>query len=83
MLGAPFGMMAIGVSREVRGAVDRRLVTALDRHVGHQLTCARETTGDVAGIVVESLSLRCDDCGEVVLEGVKRRVPGRGRRKAG
>jgi hypothetical protein len=42
------------------------------RHVGHTLRCKRETTGDVAGYVVETVQLRCEDCGDVILEGVQR-----------
>lgn len=48
------------------------VVTELRRHVGHSLRCVRETTGDVAGYVVETVALRCEDCGEVVLEATQR-----------
>ena len=48
------------------------LLAELRRHVGHTLRCKRETTGDVAGYVVETVQLRCEDCGDVVLEGVQR-----------
>jgi len=51
---------------------DRELMHQLRRHVGHQLRCARETTGEVSGYVVETVVLRCEDCGEVVLEAMKR-----------
>jgi len=44
---------------------------ALKRHVGHSLVCARKSS-DVAGYVVETVALRCDDCGEVILEGTQR-----------
>jgi len=48
------------------------ILAELRRHVGHTLRCKRETTGDVAGYVVETVQLRCEDCGDVVLEGVQR-----------
>jgi NTP pyrophosphatase (non-canonical NTP hydrolase) len=48
------------------------LLAELRRHVGHTLRCKRETTGDVAGYVVETVQLRCEDCGDVILEGVQR-----------
>jgi len=48
------------------------VVARLRRHVGHRLRCARETTGDLAGYVVESVQLLCDDCGESILEGTQR-----------
>ena len=57
------------------------LAATLRRHVGHRLRCARESTGEVAGYVVETVALRCDDCGEVVLEAVQRQFK-RTRRRA-
>ena len=48
------------------------LLGELRRHVGHTLRCKRETTGDVAGYAVDTVALRCEDCGEVILEGVQR-----------
>jgi hypothetical protein len=51
---------------------DRELMHQLRRHVGHQLRCARETSGDVSGFTVETVVLRCEDCGEVVLEATKK-----------
>jgi hypothetical protein len=47
------------------------LYTEIRRHVGHGLRCVRERN-DVAGYVVEAVALRCDDCGEVILEGTLR-----------
>lgn len=44
------------------------LMARLRRHVGHSLRCVKESTGNLAGYVVDTVSLRCDDCGEVVLE---------------
>ena len=53
--------------------IDRseELLTRLRRHVGHQLRCVHDTSGEIAGWVVETVALRCDDCGEVVLEATK------------
>jgi hypothetical protein len=48
------------------------LVDRLRRHVGHSLRCVKESSGVVEGYVVETVALRCDDCGEVVLEAVRR-----------
>jgi hypothetical protein len=46
---------------------------ALKRHVGHTLRCERsECLMDREGFVLETLALRCDDCGEVVIETVNR-----------
>jgi hypothetical protein len=47
-------------------------VQVIGRHVGHTLRCARESTGQVGGWLVETVALRCDDCGEVLLEGIVR-----------
>jgi len=47
------------------------LLVSLRRHVGHQFRCARETN-DVAGYSVETVALRCEDCGEVVVEATAR-----------
>ena len=44
------------------------LVARLVRHVGHQLRVVRETSGNVAGYVVEAVTLRCEDCSEPILE---------------
>ena len=65
-------------ARDVLGA--DAVLAALRRHVGHQLRCARVSCPDVAGYVVETVSLRCEDCGEVVLEGVQRLLKRRVRR---
>ena len=51
---------------------DRELMHQLRRHVGHQLQCVRETTGNVGGWTVETIALRCNDCGEPVVEVVKK-----------
>jgi hypothetical protein len=48
------------------------VLARLRRHVGHTLRCSRETSGDVAGYVVETVALRCDDCNEIVLEAIQR-----------
>jgi hypothetical protein len=47
------------------------LVRELKRHVGHVLRCSRDRT-IVGGYSVETIALRCDDCGEVILEGQAR-----------
>lgn len=57
-----------------RAIGDELLAATLRRHVGHSLRCVRESTGDIAGFVVDTISLRCDDCGEVVLEAVQRQL---------
>ncbi len=44
----------------------------VERHVGHSVRCVRETTGNVAGYVVDTIVLRCEDCGEALLEGTQR-----------
>jgi len=43
----------------------------LRRHVGHQLRCVREVV-TLERLTVETIALRCDDCGEVVIETFKR-----------
>lgn len=48
------------------------LLARLRRHVGHTLRCSRETTGAVGSYVVETVGLRCEECGEVVLEAMQR-----------
>ena len=59
---------------------DERLA-ALRRHVGHTLRCVREKSGDpVAGYVIDTVALRCEDCGEVILEGVQRLLKKRAKR---
>ena len=45
------------------------LLSTLRRHVGHSLRCVRETP-EVAGFSMEAVAIRCDDCGEVVIEAV-------------
>jgi hypothetical protein len=57
------------------------LIASLRRHVGHQLRCARETSGNIGGYVVETVALRCDDCGEVVIEATQQLLK-RSRRRA-
>ena len=66
-----------------RAIGDELLAVTLRRHVGHSLRCVRESTGDVGGFVLETVALRCDDCGEVVLEAVQRLLKRRGPRLAG
>ena len=39
----------------------------LRRHLGHTLRCVRESNR-AAGYTVATMSIRCEDCGEVVLE---------------
>jgi len=48
------------------------LRAALTRHVGHTLRCSRDECKDLDGWVLETVALRCDDCGEVVIETVRR-----------
>jgi hypothetical protein len=43
--------------------IDALIVSRLRRHVGHQVRLRRETT---AGI--ETLSLQCDSCAEILFE---------------
>ena len=43
--------------------IDALIVSRLRRHVGHQVRLVRETT-----IGVETLSLRCESCAEVLFE---------------
>jgi hypothetical protein len=51
-------------------ATTKDVIETLGRHVGHSIRCARATTGDAfTTAIVETISLRCDDCGEVILEG--------------
>lgn len=47
------------------------LVVALRRHVGHTLRCVRERSG-ADGYTIDTVALRCEDCGEVILEAVQR-----------
>jgi hypothetical protein len=52
------------------------LRAVLARHIGHTLRCVRETTGRPAapgGYQIDTLALRCDDCGEVVFETLEAR----------
>ena len=53
------------------------LVVILRRHVGHSLRCVRQSC-TVAGWVMETVAIRCEDCGEIVIEGTERlrRAPG-------
>jgi len=44
-----------------------KLATQLLRHVGHTLRCATESY-QVDVYTVETVALRCEDCGEVVME---------------
>jgi hypothetical protein len=44
-----------------------KLATQLLRHVGHTLRCAREAYS-VSVYTVDTVALRCEDCGEVVIE---------------
>jgi hypothetical protein len=67
--------------------VSDQLLITLRRHHGHLLRCDRQTTGDLDGYEVETLSLRCEDCGEVILEGIQRllkraKAPTRGGRES-
>jgi hypothetical protein len=48
------------------------VLARLRRHVGHQLRCIRETTGDIGGYVVETVRLDCTDCAEPIIEGTQR-----------
>lgn len=43
----------------------------IERHVGHSLCCNR-TLQVVAGYVVETVAMRCEECGEIILEGTNR-----------
>jgi len=61
---------------------DQLLIT-LRRHQGHVLRCDRQTTGDLDGYVVETLALRCEDCGEVILEGIQRLLKRAAQRRGG
>lgn len=70
---APLSHMVAELQERRSAAMKADAVLALlRRHVGHQLLCARETSGDIAGYVVETVSLRCTDCGEAILEGTQR-----------
>jgi len=59
---------------------DEELATTLRKHVGHQVRCLSEKVAAVnmrtrtfsATDGVETISIRCDTCGEVVIEAVKR-----------
>ena len=63
-----------------RAIGDELLAATLRRHVGHQVRCVRETCGaGVAGLEIETVALRCEDCGEAVLEAVTTRRPRRGK----
>jgi hypothetical protein len=57
---------------DVVATLSDQLLITLRRHQGHVLRCDRQTTGDLDGYVVETLALRCEDCGEVILEGIQR-----------
>jgi len=46
------------------------LLAQLRRHDGHQLRCARDRNA-VGECIVETVALRCEDCGESVLESVQ------------
>jgi hypothetical protein len=72
-------MMTVRRPPETPRAIgDDLLAATLRRHVDHALRCARATTGDIGGVVLETVSLRCDDCGEVVLEAVQRLLKRKG-----
>lgn len=77
--GGPVG--AGTVSSPQRRSLSRgeELVQALKRHVGHTLRCSRARMV-MSGYSVESVALRCDDCGEVILEGTARVRTGGGRK---
>ena len=55
------------------------LLGALRRHVGHTLRCVREKSG-ADEYVIDTVALRCEDCGEVILEGVQRLLKKRAKR---
>ena len=57
-------------------------VAAIRRHIGHQLRCV-ESTAKVYPFLIETCVLRCEDCGEVVLEAEKRHFKPRRRKHAG
>jgi hypothetical protein len=57
-----------------RAIGDELLAATLRRHVGHQVRCVRETcSAGLEGFELETVALRCEDCGEVVLEAVTTR----------
>ncbi len=43
----------------------------VERHVGHVLRCSRDRNV-VANYVVETVAVRCEDCGQVLVEGTQR-----------
>jgi len=47
------------------------LLVALRRHVGHTLRAVRERSS-ADDYTIDTVALRCEDCGEVLLEGVQR-----------
>jgi hypothetical protein len=67
-------------SRPPLRAADEALALTLRKHVGHQVRCLVEKIASVnhttrtvsATDGVETVSIRCDTCGEVVLEAVRR-----------
>jgi hypothetical protein len=65
----------------VKKAPLTELIAQLRRHVGHQLRCARETSG-IDKYVIETVALRCEDCGEVVIEATQQLARLRSERRA-
>lgn len=61
------------VAHRVMMTTETVLWKSLSRHVGHTLRCVREGDASAAawvaaGFNVNAVSIRCDDCGEVVIE---------------
>ena len=42
----------------------------LRRHVGHTLRCVRYSNA-AGNVTLETVSIRCDDCGEVLVEAAE------------
>ena len=72
--------MTTGSAQEVGRLTPEDFAQILDRHVGHTLRCARETTGNVGRWRLDTVALRCDDCGEVLLEAQIPTYPRKGKR---
>jgi len=56
------------IAKQLAAREDDVLMAKLRRHVGHVLRCVRNTSGELEGYIVETISLRCEDCGEIALE---------------
>jgi hypothetical protein len=56
-------------SATVSSDTAQELMKRLRRHVGHQLRCLHETSGAVGGYVIATVCVRCEDCGETVIDG--------------